>query len=241
MRNPDPLKISYIIAQADENPESMSPFQGFGLSWPSTLWALPLLAIAPASLLERSWPMDGLISQRMGGASQLEWLPLAISALEYFELDDIAFNLVLFSGSDKVAERVEIWRAKQPRPTLHARLGTINSHAEAVAWCDTTLREHCRALIEQHGGELSQPRLESALHGLEHWLDRQPIPIELEQVGHNISAPNEMVLMRAGRTFPTGKGFIGESEAEYDAFAVGSARAVMEVRQQVGLRDFNRL
>lgn len=241
MLNRDPLKISYIVVHADDRLDEMSPFQGFGSSWPATRWALRLLVHAPASMLERAWPLDGLIAQRMGGANRLAWLPLSISALEHLKLADIAFSLVLLSGNDEVAKRVDAWLAKQPRPVLHTRKGEVGSQEQAIAWCETTLREHCRVLVDEHGDQLSGPRREAARDALERWNDREPIPIEVAQVGHNISAPNEMVLIRAGRTFPAGEPFIGDSEEEYDTFAVGSARAVLDVRDAVGLRDYNRL
>jgi hypothetical protein len=71
VRNPDPLKINYVLIQGDDKLDQMSPFQGFGSSWPATLWALRFLAVAPASFVERRWPLDGLLAQRMGGMHRL--------------------------------------------------------------------------------------------------------------------------------------------------------------------------
>lgn len=110
----DPLRIVYIVAQDDDRLDEVSPFQGFGASWPMTLWALRFLAIAPASILERMWPLDGLIAQRMGGQHLLTWLPLSISALEQLGADEIGLTIVALSGELEVADRVEAWIDKQP-------------------------------------------------------------------------------------------------------------------------------
>ncbi|MGH6616351.1 CHAT domain-containing protein [Sphingomonas sp.] len=241
VRNPDPLKITYIIAQGEDRLDDMSPFQGFGRSWGSTLWALRLLAVAPASILERSWPLDGLIAQRMGGANSLAWLPLMVSALEQLALDELGFVTVVLSGSDAIAKRVDAWCAAQPRPVLHVRHGEIADEDAAIAFCDIALREHISAVLEAHGAELSEPRRAAAMVGLEQWMRRERVPLAVSFGYHNLSTPNEMVFERADRLIETEERFVGSSEEEYDEFVVESVQAVLDLRDEIGFRDFNRL
>jgi hypothetical protein len=239
--NPDQLKITYVIVQGDDKLDEMSPFQGFGESWPPTLWALRLLAFAPASLIERSLPIDGLIAQRMGGMNRLIWLPLWIGALEQTALDDFGFIMVAFTGDDNVATRVNAWCEKQPRLVLHVRAGEIGSDEEAIAFCDTSLRDHCRTVLDTHGNILSALRLEAARRGIEGWLKRERITDADAPGGHNITIPNQMVLLRADRRLPRQEPFMGNSEEDYDAHAIASAQSVLDLRQANGLREFNRL
>lgn len=241
MLNHDPLKITYVVVHAEDSLEEMSPLQGFGASWPSTLWALRVLAVAPASIPERGWPLEGLIAQRMGGANTLNWLPLLIAALEKIGIDDLGFVTVLMTGSDDVATRVGSWCEKQPRPALHVREKQITNDAEAIAFCDVTLLEHCRTIVEGFSEMLSAPRLVAARNGLGSWMRRKRIPTNFRQVGHNVALPNEMVLTRAERLLVPGKPFIGKNESDYDELAVQSAQAVLELRAKNGFRDFNRI
>ncbi len=237
----DPLKIVYIVAQDDDRLDEVSPFQGFGRSWPSTLWALRFLAIAPASIVERMWPLDGLISQRMGGQHVMSWLPLSISTLEQIGADEIGLTIVALSGETEIADRVDAWIGKQPRPVLHVRQGEVVEDEEARAYCDTTLREHVRDIVEHHGGVLTPARLQAARDAIERWNTREPVAIALEMRGHNITVANDMVLARAERVLAEGESFVGESEAEYDQVCIESAQAVLDVRDHVGYRDFHRI
>jgi len=53
MRNPDSLQISYLVVQHDNRMDRGSTLQGFGESWPDTLWTLRFPAFTPSSLIER--------------------------------------------------------------------------------------------------------------------------------------------------------------------------------------------
>jgi hypothetical protein len=236
--NPDPLQINYIVVHGDDRLEEMSPLQGFGRSWDSTLWALPLLARLPASVIERTLPLDGLIAMRMGGMAQLAWRPLMASALDRVGLDDIGFLVVLLSGSDAVAKRVDAWCALQPRPTLHVHRTGFVADPQPI---EDAVRDHCREVLAAHGDRLSPPRREAAQRGIEGWKPREPIAVDLPAWGHNATSPNEIVLARAERQLVPSEGFIGASEEEYDRVVIESAEAVMAARAEAGLRQFNRL
>lgn len=236
--NPDPLRINYLVVHDDDRLEDMSPLQGFGPSWTRTLWALPLLARLPASLIDRILPLDGLIAMRMGGMNAQAWKPLAIGALEQTDLDDIGFLLVLFAGTEVVSDRVTQWQARQPRATLLIRADPQPVEFEIA---DTSVRDYCRSVIDAHGDRLSPQRRDAAERGLAGWSTPEPVAIELPELGHNATSPNELVLQRAGRGLVAREeGFIGQSEADYDVAVIASAEAVMAVRDAVRFRDFNR-
>lgn len=241
MRHADPLRLTYIVVQDDDRLEDVSPFQGFGPSWSTTLWALRFLAIAPSSFLDRATPFDGLTAMRMGGMNRLAWLPLRIGALEQLVVDQIGFGVVTLSGGGEVADRVDAWIAVQKRNVLHVRAGQITDDPAAVAFCDDELRTFCRGLLDDHGQDLSAPRLASARQGVDGWMNRQRVTDGEVPGGHNITVPNQMVLMRADGYLPETEMFIGDSEAAYDAHAIASAQSVLDLRGQVGFRDFNRI
>ena len=230
-----------MIVQADDRLDETSPFQGFGASWPDSLWALRLLASVPASILERSMPLDRLIALRMGGVQRLAWFPLSIGALEASDVDDFGFVTVVCTGHRSVERRIREWCARQRRLVLHVSHSKIGSDEDAAAWLDVELRRHCQSVLEKHGDKLSAPRRQAALQGIERWLSRKPIPGVEAPGGHNITLPNEMVLLRAERTLTPQPRFIALSEAAYDAHAIASARSVIDVMEANGFEEFNRL
>jgi hypothetical protein len=59
--------------------------------------------------------------------------------------------------------------------------------------------------------------------------------------GHNITRPNYAALLRAGRSIEPGKPFIGETEKEYTDLILETAKAVIKVREDVGVRPFHGL
>lgn len=234
----DPLQIVYVIVHDNDELDGMSPMQGFGESWQATLWCLPLLARLPGSFVERSLPVQGLVSMRMGGMAALTWLPLSIRALEGVGADNLGFAIVLLSGAEQVAARVEGWIAAQPRPILH--LGGAAA-AEGVTAVDDALRLHLLSIMASHAMELAPSRREAAAAALAAWPIYSPHPLEGAWPLHNATNGNEMVLARSGTAVQPSGPFIGRSEEEYDAIAVDSAERVMDVRSAAGFRMFNRL
>ena len=237
---PDPLRIVYVVVQADDRLDETSPFQGFGTSWPESLWALRFLTLAPASILERSMPLDGLIAQRMGGVQRLTWLPLWVGSLDASNVDDFGFVTVVCTGHESVERRIREWCARQPRPVLHVSRGRIQSDEDAATFLNVELRRHCQEVLLRHGDKLSAPRRQAAQQGIERWSSRKPITGVEVPGGHNITLPNELVLLRAERTLKPQPGFIAVSEAAYDAHAIASAQSVLDVTQGRGYAEFNR-
>lgn len=236
----DPLKIYYIVVLEDYVIENFSPFQGFSPAWRHVLWALHQIASLPADVLESAAPLDLLISQRMGGARQLSWLPLDCSALQQVAAANIGPFIVCFSGTPSVAEAVQAWISAQNSPILH-----ISSVAQAGAvsvedFSIETLKTYCREAFTHNGTSLSPSRREVAESVLKGWPDRHPVQIGLKAWGHNVVLPNQMVLRRAERVLAEGEQFVGRDEDDYGRIIVESAEAVIAIRNLVGLRDFHR-
>ena len=80
MLGTDPLKIYYFVVLRTDNPEEVTAFQGFSMSWRHVHWALHLLATLPADVLEKSYKIEDVIAQRMGGLRPLFWLPVNVGA-----------------------------------------------------------------------------------------------------------------------------------------------------------------
>lgn len=238
----DPLRITYLLVMEDERLDRMTAFQGFGRGWWPLIWALYQLAELPAQVLEPTWPLDSLLRQRIGGASGLSWMPIMASALDSLMLDEVGFCVVMFTGTEPAARRAAAWAARQPRPVLHVSSIATPRTMTPDAMNLIVLRDHCRAVYQAHGGEISPDRRARALEAIEAWTPRQPVSIDLDELGHNCTTPNHMVLRRAGRSL--GEGIPHWSSIDEDAYTaaiLASATAVMDVRKAVGTSNVNRL
>ncbi len=236
----DPLLIYYVLAFNDDPLEMTSPFQGFGRSFSSLRWALGALTGLPADVTENAHDLNEIIAQRMGGMRQLAWRPLMASALEALEAIDLGIFLVIFSGEAEVADRVAVWVKRQTAPVLHVSSVDKTDAVAAEDFNDQVLRAYCVKSLAAAGPKLSRSRRETATKTLDDWGDRSKrIELELEEHGHNISRPNYMSLWRAGRMPKPGGAYIAHSEDEYTDVILESARAVDNIRDQVGLRSYH--
>ena len=235
----DPLKIYYIVLLPEVSLEDASPFQGFQLGWSQIDWALEALTPLPADILEIEAPLDALISQRMGGARPLSWNPLWITALEKLTATDFGLFVVLFSGTDEIARRAELWRSLQEFEVLHISTSNIAGLLHPSKLSTSVVVSHCRNVLTAEGSRLDESRRETAAAAIANWRERKPIPIDLKRWGHNVVTPNQMSLLRSNRLLEEGEAFVSKNEAEYNQIILESAKAVFQVREQAGVRPFH--
>ncbi len=235
----DPLKIYYIVLLPEEPLEGASPFQGFQMGWQHIDWALRALTALPADILEIGAPLDPLISQRMGGARRLRWVPVWVTALEKFVVTDLGLFVVLFSGTDEIARRAELWRLLQDFEVLHVSTSKIAGLLHPSKLSLSVVVSHCRTVLAAEGSRLDESRRETAAAAIANWREREPIPINLKEWGHNVVTPNQMSLVRSGRLLQEGEAFVGNNETEYNRIILESAMAVFQVREQAGIRPFH--
>jgi hypothetical protein len=235
----DPLKIYYIVLLPEVPLEAMSPFQGFQLGWRQVDWALGVLTLLPADILEIEGPLYPLISQRMGGARHLSWSPLWITALEKLTAIDLGLFVVLFSGTDEIARRAEQWRSLQEFEVLHVSASNTPGLLHPSKLSTSVIVSHCRTVLKAEGSRLDESRRETAAAAIANWRERESIPIDLKGWGHDVVTPNQMSLVRSNRLLQDGEPFVGKSEAEYNEIILQSAKAVFQVREQAGIRPFH--
>jgi hypothetical protein len=235
----DPLKIYYVVLLPEAPLEDASPFQGFQRGWEQIDWALGALTPLPADILEIEAPLDPLISQRMGGARHLSWSPLWITALEKLTVTDLGLFVVLFSGTDEVARRAELWRSLQEFEVLHISTADITGLLHPSKLSTAVVVSHCRTVLTAEGARLDGSRGETAAASIANWKELEPILTDLKGSGHNVVTPNQMSLVRSHRLLHDGEAFVGKNEAEYNEVILKSAKAVLQVREQAGVRAFH--
>ncbi|HUZ31173.1 MAG TPA: CHAT domain-containing protein [Xanthobacteraceae bacterium] len=237
----DPLKIYYLLVLETDEAADITPFQGFSVSWAHLHWALHRLTGLPADVLERSQKLNDIITQRMGGARSLMWIPINIGALEQLSAEQIGIFMVCFSGEQGSALRTRGWIETLPHPVLHVSNVKIEGVIHIDEFSENHLRDYCCKAFDARYDSLSQLRREAAKSSLAKWKEPKFTPTGLYEHQHNISIPNHMSLIRAARSLEPGKPFVGLTEDEYSAVILDSAAAVVKVREEVGFRPLHRM
>lgn len=237
----DPLKISYVLVLPETHGDDTSPFQGFSAGWTGLIGFVEQLATLPADIAENKAPIDGLISQRMGGARMLSWTPVNIDALEQIPARLLGYFVVAFTADPATAARVEAWRAHQTIKPLHVSSTKVEGAVAADEFDEERLVAHLRQVLQTHGDQLDERRRIFAAAMLDDYVMRAPEPSGLKMDGHNMLLGDQMSLTRAGRSFEEGEPFQGRAETDYDTKTLETLRAVFAARDRAGLDNMHRL
>ncbi|WFU16625.1 hypothetical protein [Bradyrhizobium sp. CB3481] len=235
----DALKIYYYVILETDDLKDVTLLQGFSISWPSVEWALTMIARLPADVLEPTSKIDDIVAQRMGGFRSLCWAPLNIGALESLSTNDLSPFVVLFSGERTCAARVRAWQAQQQRPVLHISNIDVQEGVTPAAFTIEVLRDYCLQALNQSPQLFSDEQRAATETALPQWMEPQFIPSGLKQQGHNVTIPNYLSLLRSGRSVEPGEHFIGSTEKEYTDLILETAKAVIDVRDQIGFQPFH--
>lgn len=235
----DPLKIYYFVTLATDDPHDVTPFQGFSTSWETVSWALDLLVGLPADALESTIKIEEVIALRMGGVRPLAWAPLGIKYLDGIAATQLGVFIVLFSGEKECAEKIAVWARTQRKPVLHVSNQEIEGACKPDELTTEQLQAYCIEAFRKSPDTFTTEQRAAADAALGNWIYRPLTPSGLTEKAHNVTRPNYMVLRRAARSVAKGAPFVGNSEAEYTDAILESARAVVAVREQVGLYGFH--
>lgn len=175
----------------------------------------------------------------MGGLRPLAWAPLTIRALKDIAATDLGVFVVLFSGEKECAEAIAAWMKEQVRPVLHVSSHEVPGAFRPEELTIEALQRHCQEVFNNSAGAFSDEQRAAAQEALSKWAELPVKPSGLTAKGHNITRPNYMALRRAARSWKDGQPFIGRSEQEYTDAILETTRAVVAVREEVGLRGFH--
>jgi CHAT domain-containing protein len=235
----DALKIYYIVTLATDDPHDVTPFQGFSTSWEKVSWALELMVGLPADVLERTITVEQVIALRMGGVRPLAWSPFSIKHLNGLTAPQLGVFVILFSGEKECAEKIAAWAKLQSQPVLHVSSQEVEGACKPEDLTMDRLQAYCIEAFRKSPDVFTEEQRVAAEAALGNWIEPPLTPSGLTEKGHNITRPNYMVLRRAARSVEKGAPFIGRSEREYTDAILESARAVVAVREQVGLYGFH--
>ncbi|EEQ94435.1 Hypothetical protein OINT_2001664 [Brucella intermedia LMG 3301] len=233
----DPLRIYYFLIMGEDDWDDMSPFQGFGSSWPALHWAMRGLCTMPGDVSERASTPEQIAIQRIAGLRPLMWLPLTVSALESLSSAQLPPCCVMFSGDAAVAARVEAWQEKNSFKALHVTTIESKSSTAASDFNLDVLRDYCLGRLEQESEQLNEGQRELVAMAAVDWRWPDVVLESYDVKGHNVTIPNHMVLARLGYTLKEGAPFAAEVETDYTDAILDSALSVALIRRAIGDHD----
>jgi len=188
----DPLKIHYCVVLGAENPDEVTPFQGFSRWWSNLHWALRLLVTQPADVLERAHTIGNVVAHRMAGTRSLFWFPFNIDALQQMKVEDLGVFFICFSPDPAVfaagcllgQTAILPFAARHP----HAEVDGCNPDD----FTDDCLRDYCRMAFEARADAFSKEQHEVASAALKGWTKPVVAPSGLLKQEHNVTLPNYM-------------------------------------------------
>ena len=236
MKTPLTEKILYLYAIPAFDRFETTLFQGFapGLVPLIGLISLPLHLAGDIVELTMA-PSDRLLRRRTGFGGWI-WSPVSVDALLRGggPSSEQPFS-VIFTADTDVAARVQAWSEKLLIKPLH--VSEISEH-RGLAPEDlnmTTLQSHCLKAIDQAGKLDSSLDTATMTESIKSWGAIVERSSSLRLHSHNVTLPNEMVLVSTGEAIPVGTGGVLKVSPHQDYVdAISeSAMAVLTVQNQV--------
>lgn len=193
------FEIFYVLALPDWAPHEVTPFQGFA---PGLIDFIPLMDLIPrfpADIIDPTLDLDDRLARRRSGDGAWLWTPVNLSTLigKRKPLPTFPF-MIVFSADAETAKAVSTWRSGLRLRPIHVSLHKGAGAIHPAALTQDVLRHHLLQLARK-AAEIDK-RLEVAEHlkALGSWKADARRPTSLHFHSHNVTQPNEMVLIGAG-------------------------------------------
>lgn len=236
MVQPHP-KIVYAFALPSWKPHEVTPFQGFAPGLLDLGPALHSIVHLPPDILELTMPERVRLARRRAGAGEYMWSPINVETLikSGKPTPQLPF-MVVFTGDKEIARQIAIWRRGLRIRPLHV---SSTGHGGSIKPSDLTvslLQRHCRNALHQAKKVSRHLEVADSKAAIDRWQPLESRSTSLRYHNHNVTAPNEMVLVSTGEVSPAGdEGALNVSpHDDYVAGITESALAVQALQAQVG-------
>lgn len=228
-------EIIYALALPDWAPNEVTPFQGFAPGLISLVPAMDVIPELPADILELTMdPADRLARRRAGEGSWL-WTPVNLSTLMAKRSPKpLQPFMVVFSGDKATAKAISKWRRNLRIRPLHVSFHDVGGSLHPAELTADRLKRYCKAALRQARQADKRLDISGRLEALERWEEVERRPFSLKYHSHNVTKPNEMVLVSAGEEgAQEDEGHLSASPSEHYIQGISdSARAVIDLWPQ---------
>lgn len=224
------FEILYILALPDWAPDKVSPFQGFA---PGLINFVPLMEVIPtlpADVLNPTMDKGDRLARQRSGSGSWMWTPVNLSTLigKRRPLPSHPF-MVVFSADQTTAKTVSNWRNGLRLRPIHVSYFKGGGALHPSDLTPDILRQRLIQLARM-AKELDKTlNISEHLQAFSTWKTTERRPTSLHFHSHNVTKPNEMVLIGAGENSATDKdGHLQSSpHDDYVRGITESAEAVM--------------
>ena len=192
--------INYLILlPSAEETRSGSPFQGFSYSLLlRSSWIRTILSRCPPTITELYRQSLRTLELRMVGLQSYRFVPLLDCELHNLRISPIdPFWIVFVDTTTK--ELAESWRGQQEIPIDLMTVPEVGGEPQLPTW--QSVRQHCDAVLGLVKTSFPAVDCRWAIKAQANAKDREPLPIEFGFTGHNVTIPNELLLMSVGGVF----------------------------------------
>lgn len=179
--------------------------------------------------------LDDRLARRRAGDGAWLWTPINLSTLlrKRKPTPDFPY-MVIFTIDQQSARAVAEWRKGLRLKPVHVSFYKGGGSILPPDLSQQVLKNHLTAIARKAAKIDKYTDVEEHLELLNSWIPPTPRPSSIKLHSHNVTKPNEMVLIGAGEIAPQGKeGHLQSSSHEqYVAAITESAEAVMQLWPQ---------
>ncbi|MBW3598313.1 MAG: hypothetical protein KY475_13705 [Planctomycetes bacterium] len=135
---------------------------------------------------------------RLVGLQSYRIIPLLDAELHHLRISPIDPFWIVFADST-TKQLAEDWRAQQAIPVDVVTSPEAPQEPPLPTW--ESVRQHCDAVLNHIETAFPAVDIQWAIEARANARDREPLPIEFGFTGHNVTIPNELLLMSVGGVF----------------------------------------
>jgi hypothetical protein len=229
------IDIYYVLALPDWDPREVTPFQGFA---PGLIDFIPLMEFIPtlpADIFDPALSLPDRLGRRRSGSAAWLWTPVNLSTLvaKRKPTPEQPF-MVVFSADRKTARAVSNWRNGLRIRPVHLSFFPGGNAIHPAKFSREKLRLHLVALMHKAAELDKNVYIERHLEALSMWKGESRRPSSITFHSHNVTKPNELVLIGADEEPPQDEAghLIAASAEDYTQGITESAAAVMALWPQ---------
>lgn len=226
------FNIIYVLALPDWEPSAVTPFQGFA---PGLIDFVPLMEFVstlPADFVDPTLALDDRLARRRSGSGSWLWTPVNLSTLLAKRKPTSEFPfMVVLSADQRTSRAVSDWRKNLRIKPIHLSYFNGGNAIHPTNFTQEILRQHLVTIARKVASVAKGVDVSHHLIALNSWQAQQRRPSSLQFHSHNVTRPNEMVLISAGEEAAHDeKGHLQIApHSDYVSGITESARAVMKL------------
>lgn len=194
------FKIFYVLALPDWEPNEVTPFQGFAPGLIDFIPFMQFIPTLPADILDPVLDLDDRLARRRCGEGSWMWTPVNLSTLLSKRKPTLEYPfMVVFSADKETAKAISAWRNSLRIRPIHVSFFKGGGAIHPSQLTQEVLRQHLLTLTRKISEIDKNIDVTEHFDALKTWKPYKTSPLTLSYHSHNVTRPNEMVLLGANK------------------------------------------